>query len=701
MVSPLLVNDWVSAQVRKSLYQFLIVGFICLCWFFMLPADSLGAEGDSRGGTSDDTMLMFVGMDVDVLSIASRREEGARQAPAVAHVISSSEIRSRGMTTLAEVLSTTPGFYMAQKEWGSKPYLRGIPESILFLYDTVPMRSNNQKSVHPLDYELPLSAVKRVEVIRGPGSVLWGADAFSGIVNVVPYTGKDMDGAETGVLYNSYGDHGGGYVNWGHDAGFWDVFLSVSGRRADTEDRSVNILDFWTDKEAPAAPENRFGHERADDAGYIELVGRFSYKDWLTISGRFSDFTRPYAITASDGELAWEEERSSPISFLKVEGKNEIDHNSVIRATGYFKNVNTDYRVIDKSFTSDENTSYGELVYDQRMFTGKGVMTTGISYRNQQVDDAPIWDSYLPDFLGSDNESFLPNVTQTDYTGELWSVFTQYTHHIGDLKLHAGIRQDEYKIYEDHSSFSAGAVWTPSREWTVKLLYGTAYRTPFARQLLEEDEPELEGVETVNLNVSWEPYECFGMSICGFDSDLDDHVMQDPYAGLSEPNHQDVYGWEFWAHVDPLEELRFDFNMTRIYNSGPDETYRHNDYSFIGPDGDLVDHFTNISYPFDPGPDVIMNFSALWQPVDRLQLYGRILYFSEQQLIHPRQDRIESTSGEWELDMSATLKDICRQGVDLECSINNLTDREYDIPGTYALMERKPFAVEVVLRKRW
>ena len=75
----------------------------------------------------DDTILMFVGENLEVLTIASRREESAARAPAVARVITRKDFRESGRDTLSKVLETVPGFYMAEREWGTKPYLRGIP----------------------------------------------------------------------------------------------------------------------------------------------------------------------------------------------------------------------------------------------------------------------------------------------------------------------------------------------------------------------------------------------------------------------------------------------------------------------------------------------------------------------------------------------------------------------------------------------
>ena len=186
-------------------------------------------------------MLMFVGEDLNVLSIASRREESARQAPAVANVITRQMLETNGAYTLSQALAQMPGFYMGQKEWGTQPYLRGIPDSVLLLHDTVPLSSDMTKSVHPLDDDLSLAGIKRIEIIRGPGSVLWGADAYAGIVNMVPLTGKDVNGVETGVHYGDPGSQSGFYINTGHDGGKWDAFLSVSGREADASSRKVLV----------------------------------------------------------------------------------------------------------------------------------------------------------------------------------------------------------------------------------------------------------------------------------------------------------------------------------------------------------------------------------------------------------------------------------------------------------------------------
>ncbi|MEA2039935.1 MAG: TonB-dependent receptor plug domain-containing protein, partial [Thermodesulfobacteriota bacterium] len=344
---------------------------------FLAPAGQSWAATEIPCTDQDDTLLMFVGEDIEVLSIASRRQESAWKAPAVAQVVTREELWDKGVRTLSQSLEMIPGFYMAQKEWGTEPYLRGIPDSVLFLYDTVPMGSDVTKSLHPLDHELSLAPVKRIEIIRGPGSVLWGPDAFAGIVNIVPMTGKDLDGFETGILYGAPGDQGALYVNMGHDAGPWDVFLSLSGRNGEEDNTSCNIVKFWGDGTKAYPYDERFGDEKPARSHYFEASGNFSFRDCLTVSALVSDYKRPYAITGPKNEknkedLTWWESRSAPFGFVKLEAKKDLDQSSAIRFTGSYSWLNPEYEIIDKTFDQSERTLYAELIYDRSFFSGRG-----------------------------------------------------------------------------------------------------------------------------------------------------------------------------------------------------------------------------------------------------------------------------------------------------------------------------------------
>lgn len=643
---------------------------------------------------------MFVGETLEVLTIASRREESVRQAPAVAQVVNRSGFRYKGADTLAEVLEDVPGFFMADKEWGTQPFLRGIPDSILFLYDTVSLSSDMSKFFHPLDRDLSLSGIKRIEIIRGPGSVLWGPDAFAGIVNVVPMTGRDFSGIETGVLYGEPGTQKGVYTNVGYDAGPWNGFLSLSGHEGDENDLDRTVTDFWGDGREPVPPGDRYGLEAPGSSRYVEASGHFALEDWLTVTGRISDSRREYGMRSEEA-LSWCENRNDLSGILKIDARKKLDRVSLIRWTGALTRLDFEHQIIDRTLDQHETAAYTELIYDRSFWSGRGLLTGGVSYREKHVENAPIWDGYFPDYLKPENEFLLPIITEVDYSTRLWSLFGQYNHRIGDFDLWFGIRNDDHDEYEDHISYNTGLSWTPAPEWIIKLLYGTAYRTPFAKQLREDDIPELENIESLNLQIAWEPTRRWGGSISGFWNRIEDHVMEDPYAGLSLPNHQTLTGLELRAHYFPIPTLDLSANLTLIHNSGPKEEYRLLVDTYIDADGNLVKVFEEVSYPFNSGPDVIANLMATWKPSSRLTGYLKLGYTSQRHLIFPRGDRSVSTPDVLLVDMAATVENIWGKGLDLEFSVRNVLDRQYETPGTYSLIDGKPVSAQIILRKHW
>ncbi|MDX9786219.1 MAG: TonB-dependent receptor plug domain-containing protein [Desulfobacterales bacterium] len=677
------------------------LSLIILCmsvWLMVCVAD--GVAGDSGG--IDDTLLIFVGEELDVLSIATRREESAWQAPAVAKVITAQQIREGGVLTLSEALSTVPGFYMADKEWGIMPYMRGIPNSVLFLHDTVPMGSDVNKSLNPIGHELPLTAIKRIEIIRGPGSVLWGPDAFAGIVNVVPLSGKDFEGIETGLSMGTTQSQKGGYVNLGHDSGSWDAFASLSARSEEGEDRPYNVVNFWQDSDTPVPPEDRFGIGTVDTADYVDALGAVSLGNCLSATAKASLSETPYSLTGDDGEMTWPEERRVSSGYVKVEGKKETSRNAAIRVLGSYSWLNPDWKIIDLTLNQEENTVYGELLYDQSFFDGIGLLTTGVSYREKRVTDAPIWDGYLYDYLGPLNEYFVPGLTLADYESSLRSVFGQYTHKINKLELLGGIRYDDHDAYEDNVSFNGGGVWRFSRALIFKLLYGTAYRTPFSHQLLADEASKLEKIKSFTAQIGWHPSDDFNFSLTGFYNEIENHIMQDQFAGLSLPNRQETQGAEFDIQWNPFRALELRGNMTIMDHSGPNEIYKYNDYSTINPDDGTVEkHYVDLSYPYDAGPDTLINLMGVWRPSDSLSMSFRIYHISSRPLIFPRGGQSREISGVWLADTSLLCRDILTSGFDMRILLKNIMDEDYETPGTYYVIKGEPFRAEISFSKKW
>jgi len=366
---------------------------------------------------ASNTMLMFVGEDIEMLSIASRKEEAAWSAPAIVDVITRQEFESNNAFTLSQALEGTPGFHINQTERSSTYYLRGVPNSALTLFDTVPMGSGVVKSENYMDYETSLAAVKRIEVIRGGSSVLWGPDAFAGVVNIVPLTGKDVNGFQTGLNLSSNNSSGETYLNYGYKKDSWSGFASVSGRFAEDDGPETNIVRFWNDGSVATPPEDRYGRKKADDSHFVNVYGSITYEDWLTLSLRLSDSLNAYTVSDWDDDFRWEEQAASTRHMVKLEAVKCIDQDSGVRFTGYLFGKFLDYTIIDNTLDRKESSIFAELIYDRSFFLSKSLLTTGLSLRSDQYDRVPVWREFFPSYFtdkNDDEKTGLPLIDQHD-----------------------------------------------------------------------------------------------------------------------------------------------------------------------------------------------------------------------------------------------------------------------------------------------
>ncbi|WP_045215371.1 TonB-dependent receptor plug domain-containing protein [Desulfonatronovibrio magnus] len=670
------------------------ISFTMLVFFLSLP---FAAAAEVY--PDDGTMLMFVGEDIELLSIASRREETPARAPAVANVVRREEFMQRGQSTVSSILQSMPGFHMAGKEWGHRPYLRGMPDSVMFLYDTVPIGSELSKYLHPIDQELSLAAVKQLEIVRGPSSVLWGPDAFAGVVNITPLSGKDFQGAETGITYGEPGRQRGAYLNLGQDYGLWDGFISLSFRQGEEDSTRANLINFFdNDGSRPVPPERRMGSRKAGEAHYLDAYARLNLGKNFSLSGRLTDSFHPYIISNHRDDLRWRETTRIGSGYIKMDADHDISLETKIRLSGYFSRMTPENEIIDKTVKQREDTYYAELLMDRSMFDARGLLTAGTSFKHKKIDDAPIWDSYIPGYLGPDNKSFLPGLTTSNFSNRSWSPFVQYSHKLGDFDFMLGLRHDFHEEYKDNLSYSSALLWTPLSRWAFKLLYGTAYRTPFARQLLDDEKPDMEKSENISLQAAWNLRQNLSFTGTLFYNRLSNHIMEDPYAGLSQSNRQDIYGLELEANYNPWDILDLRAGLTLLQNKGPDEKYRYLEYSYRRPDGTIVHVYKNLRHPFDPGPKVMLDLMGTWSLTDRLSLFTHLEYYSSRKLIYAWAEDHEKASDVWMLNVGGTYRDFLTQGLDVSLKVRNLMDNRFHTPGTYSMMKDKGISGELTLR---
>ena len=182
-----------------------IIGFSTLTMITF--ADSTEQNPDS----SEELFSMSIEqiMDLTITSV-SKKEESLSEAAAAVFVVTSEDIRRSGVTSIPEALRLVPGLQVAQitgSSWaigsrGSTGFF-ALANKLLVLIDGRTVYTPTLSGVHWDVQDTLLSNIDRIEVIRGPGATLWGANAVNGVINIIT---KDAQQTQ-GVLITG----GGGY----------------------------------------------------------------------------------------------------------------------------------------------------------------------------------------------------------------------------------------------------------------------------------------------------------------------------------------------------------------------------------------------------------------------------------------------------------------------------------------------------------
>src|ERR1700740_1648874 len=137
-------------------------------------------------------------MNVEVTSVSKHTQRVADAAAAV-FVISQEDIRRSGATSIPEALRMVPGLQVAridQNKWAisSRGFNGRFANKLLVLIDGRSVYTPLFSGVYWSVQDVMLEDVDRIEVIRGPGATLWGANAVNGVINIITKPAKDTKG---------------------------------------------------------------------------------------------------------------------------------------------------------------------------------------------------------------------------------------------------------------------------------------------------------------------------------------------------------------------------------------------------------------------------------------------------------------------------------------------------------------------------
>ena len=658
-----------------------LVCLVLLAFLFVCPA-----AAQESPAVGEETMLMFVGEEKPVTTVASRRPEAPTTAPAMVTVVGREEILGGGYRTLSELLQWQAGFFMAPGGRGTAPYLRGQRDGILFLYDGVPMTTDVTKSFAPLDREISLDAVERVEIVRGPGSVLWGPDAFTGVVNIVPLGGGRNPGLKAG-LSAATERHLGANLHYGIDRGRWDASLF-----AGTASERYPLHDY-----TGYDGSGRDGDETLGSSRYHEGVATFSYGDWFRLTGRWSDFTRRYTMGNADDNLRWEGNKQAPVNLLKATF-SKVAGPSHFTLSGFYQE--TDYQVRDADFERSQRNRVGhlEFLYDRR-FLKYGLFTAGASWRHNDVDNAVVRDGFLPDFLSPKEPLFIPSLDQASFDNRLASVFSQVRYQWGKSQWWAGLRYDDHSQYKGTLSYSLGLYRPLGADFHFKTTFGNAFRSPYSSQLFDDQDFDPEAIRTVSAQLAWEPEGGHRAELTLFHSHLENHRVEDAYGGLSSTASRDSYGLELTGQATVTPRLRLFGGLSLLGGNDGGEDFRVLRHSFLRPDGTEVRIYDEWTQPVDRGPRWMANLGVegRFGPRHTLRIgaraAGSVPYSYEKGAVEGKYHQPLL------LDLTYRRPGFFKDRDSFILHITNLLDQDYRVPDIYGPTEGPP--LEAMVMWRW
>jgi iron complex outermembrane receptor protein len=207
---------------------------------------TLGASGSfcARAQTDDEAALAEMYGNAEMVSIATGNAQPLRQSPAIASVLTAEDIAAIGATELNEILETIVSLHVGVSGVGYRPIfsIRGINTQtnpqVLVLINGMPIKNIFDGQLGASWGRMPVTGIARIEVIRGPGSALYGADAFSGVINIITKTASDVRGLDVGARAGSF-DRNDQYVQWGGDVGGFASYFYLERHRSDGESRTI------------------------------------------------------------------------------------------------------------------------------------------------------------------------------------------------------------------------------------------------------------------------------------------------------------------------------------------------------------------------------------------------------------------------------------------------------------------------------
>lgn len=445
-------------------------------------------------------------LEVELTSTASKFAQEVTRAPASVTVVTADEIRVHGYRTLAEILSSVRGLYTTYDRNYTYVGVRGFARPgdyntrVLLLIDGHRLNEPTY-DMAPIgtDFPLDVSLIERVEVIRGPGSSLYGTSAFFAVINVLTKGGSSQSGRRVDT---SVGSMSTGHLtaSYGHVfKGGNEMLLSASGYGSagnthlyypeyDSPDTGNGVaIDADGDRAASAFASVSVGRIRVS-GGFLDRGKHIPTGAWNSVFGdrrAQTEDKRAYADATYTGPAfsGWTSVARAGLNFYEYVGQYPLDFGA-------------DGTVVQRDGSHSFQVS-GELTLNRRW--RQHLFTVGGEVRRTLKDSQ--WVEDIGERWTAQQRPSTPLgvYAQDEVTLRPW------------MLVNGGVRLDHDSAFGASATPRVGIVLLPRRESALKLLYGRAFRAPNSYELYYFDTMREQGItlspETIDtMELVWEEY---------------------------------------------------------------------------------------------------------------------------------------------------------------------------------------------------
>ena len=405
------------------------------------------------------------------ITSATRHEESLDSVPASITIYSREQIRILGIDRLTTLMNFVPGFQSQRNDTASFTQTfssrgagdAGDGRNVLVLLDGQRLNTDWSGGLYLANGIINLDKIERVEFIRGPGSAIYGSNAFMGIINLVSLAENEAQ-VSLGNL-NGSGTVSQASVQWQQQ--FNNVHTELFAHFIDDEGQRLKIIDPFKD----AMINTR------DPYQFKEIYLKANHKNLsLSVYHSVTQAQEFYVLgfVSNDENLL-----DATSSFVDVKYENSINNNITLNAKASLARKRFDIAgIISPALPPNELGIKGEIEEQEPQVeltlgylgNDKQKALAGIEWRRPKIidSDANLFGAF---------DVYLSQAPLSHRT--IYGLFAQYQANINpQLHYVLGLRHDDYSNFGAHSSPRGGLVWQYNNQQTFKWLYGESFRAP-------------------------------------------------------------------------------------------------------------------------------------------------------------------------------------------------------------------------------